>query len=286
MAAAQVDEFEVHRLFDLGLPTGSAGGGDDRHSGEKTRVIACKTSIRSMGAVLALAGALLLTCGTAAAQETASIMVLPSATPTTTDRVVARITHFQAFGCYTFTPAVTPLPGGVFEVRYTVVGALQPFNCTQTFDIDLGVLPPGNYTVRFITNVVLAAASFTVSISSIPVPTISEWGVAILAILVAAVAMLYGRWRGGGKEAVGRRHLGLLLAGCLTFFGTPGSVSKAVAAEIAPRATLTDLVVRFDRRVETRSVREIVDAVNAGRDAVLSSRPITNPGGAWQLVAP
>jgi len=151
------------------------------------------------------------------------------------------------------------------------------------FDVDLGVLPAGGYTVRFITNVVLATANFTVSVAANPVPAISEWGVAILAILVAVIAMLNGR---GGKEAVGRRHLGLLLAGCLTFFGTPGSVSKAAAAEIAPRATLTDLVVRFDRRVETRSVREIVDAVNAGRDALLSSRPITNPGGAWQLVAP
>jgi len=88
---------------------------------------------------------------------------------------------------------------------------------------------------------------------------------------------------GGGKEAVGRRHLGLLLAGCLTFFGTPGSVSKAAAAEFAPRATLTDLVVRFDRRVETRSVREIVDAVNAGRDALLSSR-LQGPSAARRLL--
>lgn len=212
-------------------------------------------------------------------------MILPSATPTSTDRVLARVTHFQGDGCYSVVPAVTSLPGGVFEVRYSVVGVVFPAPCTKVFDVDLGVLPAGSYTVRFITNVVLAAASFTVSVSSIPVPAIGEWGVAILAILVAVLAMLYGRW-GGGKEAIGRRHLGLLLAGCLTFFGTPGSVSKAVAAEIAPRATLTDLVVRFDRRVETRSVHEIVDAVNAGRDALLSSRPITNPGGAWQLVAP
>jgi hypothetical protein len=75
----------------------------------------------------------------------------------------------------------------------------------------------------------------------------------------------------------------LLLAGCLTFFGTPGSVSKAAAAEIAPRATLTDVVVRFDRRVETRSVREIVDAVNTGQDALLSSR-LQGPSAARRLL--
>ena len=246
-------------------------------------MISCVKAIRSVAAAISLAGALLMIPGAAAGQETASIVILPSATPTSTDRVLARVTHFQGDGCYSVVPAVTSLPGGVFEVRYSVVGVVFPAPCTKVFDVDLGVLPAGGYTVRFITNVVLATANFTVSVAANPVPAISEWGVAILAILVAVIAMLNGR---GGKEAVGRRHLGLLLAGCLTFFGTPGSVSKAVAAEIAPRATLTDLVVRFDRRVETRSVREIVDAVNAGRDALLSSRPITNPGGAWQLVAP
>jgi len=166
-------------------------------------VIACRMSIRSMGAVLALAGALLLTCGTAAAQETASIMILPSATPTSTDRVLARVTHFQGDGCYSVVPAVTSLPGGVFEVRYSVVGVVFPAPCTKVFDVDLGVLPAGSYTVRFITNVVLAAASFTVSVSSIPVPAIGEWGVAILAILVAVLAMLYGRWGGARRRLAG-----------------------------------------------------------------------------------
>lgn len=84
-----------------------------------------------------------------------------------------------------------------------------------------------------------------------------------------------------------RRRLGLLLTGWLTgwltFVGTPDSVSTAVAADPAPRATLTELIVRFDRRVETRSVREIVDAVNTGRDALLSSR-LQGPSAARRLL--
>lgn len=97
-----------------------------------------------------------------------------------------------------------------------------------------------------------------------------------------------GGWHQAERKAmIFRRRLGLLLTGWLTgwltFVGTPDSVSTAVAADPAPRATLTELIVRFDRRVETRSVREIVDAVNTGRDALLSSR-LQGPSAARRLL--
>jgi hypothetical protein len=143
------------------------------------------------------------------------------------------------------------------------------------------MFPDGNYYVLFEPGNagVLATASFWVGVA--PIPTISEWGIAILAILVAVIGVMGGT--GAERKAVGRRQLGMLLAGWLALVDTPGSVSTAAAADVAPRATLTDLIVRFDRRVETRSVPEIVDAVNASRDALLSSR-LLGPSAARRLL--
>lgn len=245
-------------------------------------MITRKKVIRSIAAAIALAGALLMICGRAVAQDTASIVILPSATPSASDQVVARITYAMA-QCGNFAPpTVTRESGGVIRLRVVPVRPAIPVpSCVVTFDVNLGMFPEGNYYVLFEpgNEGVLATASFWVGVA--PIPTISEAGIVILAVLIAVLGVMGGA--GAERKAVGRRQLGLLLAGWLTLVGTPGSVSTAVAADVAPRATLTEIIVRFDRRVETRSVPEIVDAVNASRDALLSSR-LLGPSAARRLL--
>ena len=98
----------------------------------------------------ALAACFSITCGHVAAQIVlaASIIILPSPTPSLSDQVVARITY-EMVDYYTFVPHVTSLPGGVLEVTLTATSASQGFPRVETFDVNLGVLPQGTYTVRF-----------------------------------------------------------------------------------------------------------------------------------------
>lgn len=65
-------------------------------------------------------------------------------------------------------------------------------SCVVTFDVTLGMFSEGNYYVLFEPGNagVLATASFWAGAA--PIPTISEWGIAILAILIAVLAMVGG----------------------------------------------------------------------------------------------
>ncbi|MBX3716253.1 MAG: IPTL-CTERM sorting domain-containing protein [Burkholderiales bacterium] len=184
----------------------AAGRSPPRHSRDRNqtgrliigrgtrRVITCARVTRSLTAAVAFAGALLATCGTAAAQDSASIVILPSATPSTSDQVIARITYAMA-ECGNFAPPiVTREPGGVIRLRVAPVRPAVPVpSCVVTFDVTLGMFSEGNYYVLFEPGNagVLATASFWAGAA--PIPTISEWGIAILAILVAVLATLNGR---------------------------------------------------------------------------------------------
>lgn len=111
--------------------------------------------------------------------------------------VVARISYDQV-ACYTFTSTANPQPGGVFEVRTTTLGINEPFPCTQTFDVELGVLPQGNYSVLFyVSSFLLASTALTVGARAVPIPAIGPFGIALLAMTLALVAALEGRRRVG-----------------------------------------------------------------------------------------
>lgn len=230
---------------------------------------------------IALSIGFLFTGADATAQivPAARIVVLPSANPGISDRVTARITYEQ-IACYTFTSALTTQPGGVFEVRITPITFNQPFPCTQTFDVDLGVLPAGNYIVLFyVQNVVLASAAFAVG--AVPIPAIGEGGIGALAIVLALVALLVG--------AKARRKAGsdvlrsIFVLSSATIVGVLGNVPSVVAADLASSGVFTDLIIRFDRKIEVRTVQEIVALVNARRDFSLSSR-LLQPSAARRLI--
>ena len=123
--------------------------------------------------------------------ESANIVIMPSANASVSDRITARISHAQV-KCYSATTAVTVLPGGVFEVSYSNVGATDPFfPCTRTFDVDLGVLPQGNYVVVFrVVGVALASAAF--SVGAVAIPMIGNLGLLFLALMIAYCAKRYG----------------------------------------------------------------------------------------------
>lgn len=141
---------------------------------------------------IALSMSLLAVGADASAQivQAARIEILPSANPNTTDRVVARISYDQV-ACYTFTSTVNSQPGGVFEVRTTALGINEPFPCTQTFDVELGVLPQGNYSVLFyVSSFLLASTAFTVGAGAVPIPAVGGGGIVALAILLVLMAFV------------------------------------------------------------------------------------------------
>lgn len=230
---------------------------------------------------IALSIGFLFTGADATAQliEAARIEILPSATPSLQDRVTARISYEQV-SCYTFTSSVTTQPGGVFDVRVSPVSVGQPFPCTQTFDVDLGVLPLGDYSVLFyVVGSALASARFTVGI--IPIPAVSESGIAVLVLTLALTAIALGRK--GRRSSPQDPVLSVLLLGGASIVGTMAVLMPASAIEVAGRSSSTDLIVRFSRKVETRTVSELVDALNGSRDFSLSSR-LLGPVSARRLI--
>lgn len=152
--------------------------------------------IRARFATMLILAACVAVCnGKAGAQNTASISLLPSETPSASEHVVARITYTMAT-CGSFA-APTPLaqPGGVFEVRIIPVRTGIDPPCVVTFDVFLGLLPQGVYSVHFhdsgFSSPPLATTSFTVG--AVPVPAIGPAGIALLAMIVGFVAILVGR---------------------------------------------------------------------------------------------
>jgi len=142
---------------------------------------------------IALSMSLLLVGADASAQivQAARIEILPSVTPSSQQRVFARISYDQV-ACFTFTTTVTTQPGGVFVVSTYGFGIAQPFPCTQTFDVDLGVLPEGGYSVLVYAAgvVLLTAANFTV-VGPAQIPALSQGGIAILAIVLALTGFVF-----------------------------------------------------------------------------------------------
>lgn len=234
---------------------------------------------------IALSMSLLFVSADASAQivQAVRIEILPSANPSESDRVVARISWDQV-ACYTFTYTVTAQPGGVFEVRTDSVSVNQPFPCTQNVDVDLGVLPQGNYSVVFSAPGPFfspTSTAFIVGAGAVPIPAVGGGGIVVLAILLALMAFMV--------DAKARRKVdskdfrAVLVLGSAVIAGALGSTSPAFAAEVAGRGIATDLIVRFDRKVEARSVSEIVDTVNGRSDLSLSSR-LLGPSSARRLL--
>ena len=70
----------------------------------------------------------------------------------------------------------------------------MPFPCTQNFDVDLGVLPQGNYSVVFSAFGPFfspTSTAFIVGAGAVPIPAVGEGGIVVLAILLALAAMRF-----------------------------------------------------------------------------------------------